>query len=56
MSDTPEPGALVDRRGNVMVITINRPDARNAVNGRSARPSATRCRPPRTIPTCGPSY
>ena len=33
MSDTPEPGALVDRRGNVMVITINRPDARNAVNG-----------------------
>lgn len=32
MSDTPEPGALVDRRGNVMVITINRPDARNAVN------------------------
>ena len=33
MSDTPEPGALVDRRGNVMVITINRPDARNAVDG-----------------------
>lgn len=33
MSDTPvEPGALVDRRGNVMVITINRPEARNAVN------------------------
>lgn len=34
MSETPtEPGALVERRGNVMVITINRPEARNAVNG-----------------------
>lgn len=27
-----EPGALVERCGNVMVITINRPEARNAVN------------------------
>jgi len=27
------PGALVGGRGNVLVITINRPDARNAVNG-----------------------
>lgn len=27
-----EPGALTERRGNVLVITINRPDARNAVN------------------------
>lgn len=26
------PGALVERRGNVLLITINRPDARNAVN------------------------
>lgn len=26
------PAALVERRGNVMVITINRPQARNAVN------------------------
>jgi crotonobetainyl-CoA hydratase len=26
------PAALVERRGNVMVITINRPDARNAIN------------------------
>jgi crotonobetainyl-CoA hydratase len=26
------PAALVERRGNVMVITINRPEARNAVN------------------------
>ena len=29
---TDVPGALVDRAGNVMVITINRPDARNAIN------------------------
>ena len=28
-----KPGALVEHRGNVMVITINRPEARNAVNG-----------------------
>lgn len=28
-----QPAALVERRGNVMVITINRPEARNAVNG-----------------------
>lgn len=27
------PTALTERRGNVLVITINRPDARNAVNG-----------------------
>jgi len=27
-----EPAVLVERRGNVMVITINRPEARNAVN------------------------
>jgi len=26
------PAALVERRGHVMIITINRPDARNAVN------------------------
>ena len=34
MTDVPgdQPGALVDRAGNVMVITINRPDARNAIN------------------------
>jgi crotonobetainyl-CoA hydratase len=28
-----KPGAFTERRGNVMVITINRPEARNAVNG-----------------------
>jgi crotonobetainyl-CoA hydratase len=28
-----QPAVLVEHRGNVMVITINRPDARNAVNG-----------------------
>ncbi|MCW2650012.1 MAG: carnitinyl-CoA dehydratase [Mycobacterium sp.] len=27
-----EPGALVSQRGNVLVLTINRPDTRNAVN------------------------
>ncbi len=27
-----QPAVLVDRRGNVMVITLNRPDARNAIN------------------------
>ena len=27
-----EPAALVERRGNVAIITINRPEARNAVN------------------------
>ncbi|MHA7662341.1 crotonase/enoyl-CoA hydratase family protein [Mycolicibacterium sp. HS_4_1] len=27
-----EPGALTERRGNVLLITINRPEARNAVN------------------------
>ncbi|MFB1297795.1 crotonase/enoyl-CoA hydratase family protein [Mycobacterium sp. pW049] len=26
------PGALTERRGNVLVITINRPEARNAIN------------------------
>lgn len=28
-----QPTVLVERRGNIQVITINRPDARNAVNG-----------------------
>lgn len=32
-ADGGRPAALVDRRGNVMVITINRPEARNAING-----------------------
>jgi crotonobetainyl-CoA hydratase len=27
-----EPATLVDRRGKVLVVTINRPQARNAVN------------------------
>jgi crotonobetainyl-CoA hydratase len=30
---TSEPGAIVERSDGVLVITINRPDARNAVNG-----------------------
>lgn len=32
MTSTEQPGALTERRGNVLLITINRPDARNAVN------------------------
>lgn len=28
-----EPAALAERRGNVLVITLNRPEARNAING-----------------------
>lgn len=31
-ADLDAPAALVERRGNVMLITINRPEARNAVN------------------------
>lgn len=27
-----QPGALVEKRGNVLLITINRPEARNAIN------------------------
>jgi crotonobetainyl-CoA hydratase len=33
MTDGQNPAAIVERRGNVALITINRPDARNAVNG-----------------------
>ncbi|HTM83330.1 MAG TPA: crotonase/enoyl-CoA hydratase family protein [Mycobacterium sp.] len=30
---TTQPAALIERRDNVLVITINRPEARNAING-----------------------
>ena len=30
--DVSAPAALTERRGNVLVITLNRPEARNAVN------------------------
>ena len=33
MTDVQAPAALGPRRGNVLLITINRPEARNAVNG-----------------------
>ncbi|UXA15549.1 crotonase/enoyl-CoA hydratase family protein [Mycobacterium sp. SMC-8] len=33
MENQAAPAALTERRGNVLVITINRPEARNAVNG-----------------------
>ncbi|MDT5014905.1 MAG: crotonobetainyl-CoA hydratase, partial [Mycobacterium sp.] len=29
---TTAPAALTERRGNVLIITLNRPEARNAVN------------------------
>jgi crotonobetainyl-CoA hydratase len=32
VTDAVAPAALTERRGNVMVITLNRPEARNAVN------------------------
>lgn len=32
MTAVEAPGALVERRGHVMVVTINRPEARNAIN------------------------
>lgn len=32
MSSAEAPGALTEKRGNVLIITINRPEARNAVN------------------------
>jgi len=32
VTDAGQPGAFVEHHGNVMVITINRPEARNAVN------------------------
>ena len=31
---------MVERRGHVQVITINRPEARNALNGAAARAMA----------------
>ena len=33
MSETEEQAVLVERRGRVMVITLNRPEAMNAING-----------------------
>ncbi len=32
MTEAQAPGALTERRGNTLIITINRPEARNAVN------------------------
>ncbi|MEM7219592.1 MAG: crotonase/enoyl-CoA hydratase family protein [Pseudomonadota bacterium] len=33
MSETEEQAVLVERRGRVMIITLNRPEAMNAING-----------------------
>ena len=32
MAEQTAPAALIERRGNTLIVTINRPDARNAVN------------------------
>ena len=41
MTEAVQPAVLVDRPGNVMVITINRPEARNAVNSAVSGVGAT---------------
>jgi enoyl-CoA hydratase len=33
VADTAEPAVLTERRGRVLLITLNRPDAMNAING-----------------------
>lgn len=33
MSETEQAAVLTERRGRIMIITLNRPDARNAING-----------------------
>jgi enoyl-CoA hydratase len=37
MSADPEPAVLSERRGRILIITLNRPDQRNAVNAAVAR-------------------
>jgi enoyl-CoA hydratase len=37
MSDTTEPAVVSERKGNLLIIRLNRPQARNAVNGDLAR-------------------
>ncbi|MFM9937175.1 MAG: enoyl-CoA hydratase-related protein, partial [Novosphingobium sp.] len=32
MNESPNPAVLTEQRGNVLIVTINRPEARNAVN------------------------
>jgi crotonobetainyl-CoA hydratase len=32
MTETPQPAVLTELRGHVLVVTLNRPEARNAVN------------------------
>ena len=54
MTDAAQPAVLVARSGNVAVITINRPEARNAVNGAVSIDVGTRWSKPNTTPKCGP--
>lgn len=37
MTETTEPAVLTERRGNVLIITLNRPEVRNAVNAALAK-------------------
>src|SRR5580700_5925044 len=32
-ADTEQPHALIERRGHVLIVTMNRPEARNALSG-----------------------
>mgnify|MGYP003353211102 CR=1 FL=1 len=49
MSELGNEAVTVERRGHVMIVTINRPEARNAVNGDvtqgfdAANPTAAMC-------------
>ena len=42
MNADPEPAVLTERRDRILVITINRPDQRNAVNAAVARRASPR--------------
>ena len=48
------PAALTERRGNVLLITINRPEARNAVNAAVSTAVGDGMQEARTIPMCAP--
>ena len=53
---TTETPVLSERRGSVMLITLNRPDRLNAWNIRARGRATSRCSTrPRTTPRCAPS-
>ena len=55
MTDNVTPGALTQRRGNILIITINRPEARNAVNSAVSIGVGDALQEARTIRRSGPS-